>query len=446
MKSLFLRTYLAVIAFALISFFLILQFIVDPAIEHDTWGFFKEDALSEYQALKEILDETPQEKWQNLVEEYESLYSNQIDLVTLESIEDQQQRNSLQKPGLQQLSSGIEEDPWRMHFNLPESPYALKITDDIFNDEDDADTDAALAVTHSERLETYLPWILISLAQLVGVILLVRMIKSPVDKLVETTEKFGAGDLNIRADTDTPEPLAKLAKGFNFMADQVQQNLNDKEAMIAAIPHELQTPLSRLRFLLELSKKKDTVSALRSSMDDIEDNFGELENAVSEILELVRIKNSGTEKQLFFDLHNFLKPIAAYYSQHESIELSLHCTENVPANAHDELISRAIHNLIQNALNYAKSQCLVSARVTDSDIIVSVEDDGPGIPEISRQKLLAAFSRLDKSRSQSTGGLGLGLALVKTIMDQHNGKVDIQDSKLGGALVELRWPKLARHG
>lgn len=102
----------------------------------------------------------------------------------------------------------------------------------------------------------------------------------------------------------------------------------------------------------------------------------------------------------------------------------------------------AITNLLRNALKYAKSRIVVSAEVIGNSILVRIDDDGIGIPEAERQRVFSAFTRLDRSRDRATGGYGLGLAIVRLVLEQHGGSAVAEASPLGGARFSLRWPLL----
>jgi len=116
----------------------------------------------------------------------------------------------------------------------------------------------------------------------------------------------------------------------------------------------------------------------------------------------------------------------------------------LPAVLHVELDRKsmpyAIGNLLRNAIRYARTRVRVSAEVTDGEIRVHVDDDGIGIPVEERDRVFSAFTRLDRSRDRSTGGYGLGLAIARLVLEQHNGRASAAESPLGGARLTLSWP------
>ena len=102
----------------------------------------------------------------------------------------------------------------------------------------------------------------------------------------------------------------------------------------------------------------------------------------------------------------------------------------------------AVTNLLRNALKYTTSQIVVSAEVVDDYIRIHVDDDGIGIPPEERQRVFFAFTRLDRSRDRATGGYGLGLAIVRLVLEQHGGTASAEESPLGGARFTISWPLL----
>lgn len=128
-----------------------------------------------------------------------------------------------------------------------------------------------------------------------------------------------------------------------------------------------------------------------------------------------------------------------------SLELSVDCSK-LPDAQEVELDQKsmpyAVTNLLRNAIKYAKTRISVSTEVVAGRIRVYVDDDGIGIPPEERQRVFFAFTRLDRSRDRATGGYGLGLAIVRLVLEQHGGTVTADESPLGGARFTLEWPLL----
>jgi signal transduction histidine kinase len=128
-----------------------------------------------------------------------------------------------------------------------------------------------------------------------------------------------------------------------------------------------------------------------------------------------------------------------------ALELSVDCS-NLPDSQEVELDQKsmpyAVTNLLRNAIKYAKTRIAVSTEVVNGKIRVYVDDDGIGIPAEERQRVFFAFTRLDRSRDRATGGYGLGLAIVRLVLEQHGGSVTADESPLGGARFTLEWPLL----
>lgn len=455
MKSLFFRTYLSVIAFAVITFILIVYLVLNPALEREEWEYVQLELEDDYQLITDQLNKVPKTEWHMVVESQQEAIDKVAKLVDLANVVDDKHRERLSESEQANVISSLDDNPWYGKFRVPDSDKVLVIIDKaplLATQEGGvqlADENVSIGfverlsfMTAGEKFEMFAPLLLVSLAQLFGVILLVRLIKSPIDQLTKKAEQLGDGDFSVRADTAAPEPLGRLAFSFNSMAQRVEQSMQEKEMLIAAIPHELQTPLSRMRFLLELSHKKQNSEELRATITDLDENVSELELAVQEILQLTRIKNARSSHMDRMELLGMLELIADYYNHNGKLRIGVSCAAQLQVFAHHDLLNRAVHNLVQNAEKYANSECKISGFVRNKNVVLSVEDDGAGIPVDKRAEMLNAFARLDSSRNSSTGGLGLGLALVKAIMDVHAGSVTIGESALGGASIQLTWPQL----
>jgi signal transduction histidine kinase len=122
------------------------------------------------------------------------------------------------------------------------------------------------------------------------------------------------------------------------------------------------------------------------------------------------------------------------------VQVTIHVTENLTSALDPRQFGRALENLVRNAIRYARSAVAIDAHPHDGGIIVRVDDDGPGIPEGDRTRVLEPFVRLDSARSRDGGGAGLGLAIARRIATRHGGTLSIETSPLGGAALVTWWP------
>jgi len=272
-----------------------------------------------------------------------------------------------------------------------------------------------------------------------GLFLLAQRISRPINELSLVVQKFGKGCLDIRAKTQVSAPISTLAVNFNGMAAALQRLIKDQQVLMGAIPHELRTPLSRIRFALDLTRGLNSVDTLRNQIEVIDGYVDELQAAVDEALIITRLSCDETIYFNSFNLENLLVEICDSNDSESIKTISLQLPVSFEVIGHAVLIKRAICNVVENALKYANREVKISAHSRNGVITVAIDDDGLGIPEDKRQDVFSPFSRLEQHRGRSTGGVGLGLALVDMILKKHKGSVFICTSPLGGARFEMCW-------
>ncbi len=152
--------------------------------------------------------------------------------------------------------------------------------------------------------------------------LLVRKFTKPILHLTTVAEKLGQGDLTTRADNHLLPPMNTLASGFNTMADQLNETLQEQQILIGSIPHELRSPLGRIRFALDMTRKHTSVDALREDIERIDGYADEMEDTVNEILELNRLQNQSQIETSPFELCPLLKRLVKQ-QQNEEADASL---------------------------------------------------------------------------------------------------------------------------
>jgi two-component system sensor histidine kinase RstB len=272
---------------------------------------------------------------------------------------------------------------------------------------------------------------------------LARPLVRHIYQLARVSRAIGTGRLDARADEKAPAPLGKLARDINGMAQQLDQLLQEQQAMTGAVAHELRTPIANLRFALDLTRSTDDVEQLREQIAEMDVDIDALDELVDELLTYARLRHSGdtVSKQSLR-----LKPLLAQQLDklgplQPGMNYRLECDDELQLVANERDVLRAVSNLLRNAQRYARQQVQISVQPQADQLILAVEDDGPGIPLAERQRVLLPFTRLDQSRSRASGGFGLGLAIVQRIVQQHQGQILIEDSVLGGSRICLHFPR-----
>lgn len=270
-------------------------------------------------------------------------------------------------------------------------------------------------------------------------------ISSGLARLAKTTIAFGRGDFSARIKEDLPVPLAQLAVRFNAMAERIERLLKSHKDLSHAVSHELRTPIARIRFAMEMVREVDDEPVQHKYLDTMDDNIEELDGLVDELLTYARFDRE--EPQLNIAEHDLVEisqtVLNKFRLTHTELTFSLNSQDNTLLAEFDaEAIMRVLDNLVRNAVRYADKCIDINLAVEQGNIVISVDDDGAGVPEEYWQTLFDPFVRLDKSRDRNSGGIGLGLAIVKRYIGLHQGEVSIGKSlKLGGASFKLQWAK-----
>jgi len=211
------------------------------------------------------------------------------------------------------------------------------------------------------------------------------------------------------------------------MKKRITRHLNQRSEMLSGISHDLRTPLTRLK--LQLSFLKDKVISKKMAND-----INDMEKMLNDYLQFASSQINEKTESFEFDL--LLKEITSRY-EHNKINLSIN--DKVTFNGRLNSIKRCINNLLNNAVLFGK-EINVTLRKTMNNIVIFVDDDGPGIPEHEKENVLKPFYRMDESRSQNKSGVGLGLSISYDIIRSHGGDMLLETSPQKGLRVKISLP------
>lgn len=230
-----------------------------------------------------------------------------------------------------------------------------------------------------------------------------------------------------------PSIVRETAEAINTMQTRIQDLISDRTLMLAAISHDLRTPITRMKLRAQFVKDHDLYQKFIHDLD-------EMELMISQTLSFAREDNE-TEESKKIDLSSLLASICND-SQDMGHQIRFYCKQQcIPYVGRPIALKRAFSNLISNATKYA-SKVVVSAKVRFKSITISIQDNGPGILESDLEKAFQPFYRGDPSRSRDTGGVGLGLAVTKDIITKHGGTIKLHNHQQGGLLVTIKLPAL----
>lgn len=255
-------------------------------------------------------------------------------------------------------------------------------------------------------------------------------ISRPLTQLAYATQSFrGVSGYEPLPETGSDE-VVLLAKSFNDMAEEISALISNRTTITAGLSHDLRTPLTRMRLALELLPD-DTDSSL---LQAFEENLKRMNSLITDAAIFAKGEREQPRK---VELQNLVETIV--HTMNSSINIDWFGTPPSSIHTAPSALDRCITNLVQNAMQYGEN-VRVQVRVTQDDAEIHVLDDGPGIPEKERQRILQPFVRLDKSRNLETGGSGLGLAIVNQLCLIHNWTLEIGASPAGGTDVAITIP------
>ena len=249
----------------------------------------------------------------------------------------------------------------------------------------------------------------------------------PIINLARAAEKFGKGEFIKEFRPSGAREIRQAAYEFDKMRKRISVHLNQRSEMLSGISHDLRTPLTRLKLQLALLKQQDLAKKMS---DDIE----EMERMLNEYLEFSRNqKNEDTE---IIKINSLIEEVVKKYNT-EKIKINFDSNIEIPLR--QNTFKRCLNNLIDNSLSYGK-KVEISTKKIVKDLIILIDDDGPGIPQEEYEKVMKPFYRIDKSRGQNKSGVGLGLSIANDIVRSHGGSILLEKGPLNGLRVKISLP------
>jgi len=279
-------------------------------------------------------------------------------------------------------------------------------------------------------------WLLLSITLLLTAVLLVswiavRWVTRPLKTLADAADALGS-DINRPPMRESgPVEVARAARAFNTMQSRLAGYIRSRTQVLAAMSHDLKTPITRLRLRAELLEDEQQRAKFSADLQ-------EMESMVSGALDFLRGMETSEPVQLV-DIMAMLESLQADVRETGgAVDISGHAA--APYRGRAQALKRCIGNLIENAVKYGQR-----ARVVVADdaqrLTLRIEDDGPGIPKDELEKVFEPFYRLEASRSRDTGGTGLGLAIARGVALLHGGQVTLENRVEGGLAATLSLPR-----
>ena len=290
----------------------------------------------------------------------------------------------------------------------------------------------------------------ILLATALASVVVARQVTGPLRDLTVVTENMATGHLDQPIPVEGPDEIQRLAQSFRHMADRVREMLARQQAFVADAAHELRSPLTSLRLRIEMLQRhhQHNPSLTARYLQQMEREIEHLRRMVNHLLFLSQMDRGEKGKRVPLDLAPLLYELTdemGLLVRANDLDLSVEVPSHLPAVlANPDAMRMVIRNLLDNAIKYtpAGGQITLHATTHKGLVQISVSDTGPGIPAEHLLRIFDRFYRVDKGRARNQGGAGLGLALVRSIVEAHGGTIMVESVPGQGSTFTVSLPAL----
>lgn len=270
-----------------------------------------------------------------------------------------------------------------------------------------------------------------ALLMLMIVIVTSQRMTRPLRELAGAAERFGRGENVGPLPERGPQEIRRSIAAFNRMRERLTRFMAERTRMVAAIAHDLRTPITALRLRLEFLPDDDNTRAMARMLDDMAD--------MSEAALTFMREETAAEATRNVDLSALVDALCEDYRA-SGAEVMFEPGARVTLVCRPVAIRRALRNIIDNALAYGERATLALIDGADS-VVLEIADAGPGIDDTDMQRVFDPFVRLESSRSRETGGTGLGLSIARSVVQGHGGEIALVNAEGGGLVVHIRLPR-----
>ena len=248
----------------------------------------------------------------------------------------------------------------------------------------------------------------------------------PIRRLAIVVDRFGKGKDVKNFKPSGAKEIRRAAIAFQIMKERIENSILQRNKMFSSISHDIRTILTRMRFEIEkipLNKRKE-----------FQKDLNEMEGIVKEYLDYAKVEKK--EKRKNVNITKLLKKIISRYKRKNII---FEEKNNVIISIRENSFKRCINNILSNSVKFGNN-IDINFEEKENNLKIIIDDDGPGIPKIERNKVFQPFYQLDDSRNRNKGGVGLGMTIALDITLSHGGEITLEDSKLGGLRVIISLP------
>lgn len=275
-----------------------------------------------------------------------------------------------------------------------------------------------------------------------------RILTRPIVSLTRSIQRMGRGDFSVRVPIAGSGELRRLSETFNTMSEKLEMLDQSRNQFVSNASHELKTPLATMKILLEsIIYQPDMDQEMRTEfLTDINKEIDRLNMVIGDLLTLVSMdsktmrlnRSTFSFAQLVSDTAKRLNLVLEKRDQ----ELKLQLSDRCEMYADSAKLTQVIYNLLENASKYTQEGGTIRVRLIRSgrDAVLTVSDNGPGIPKEDQAHIFDRFYRVDKARSRETGGTGLGLSIVHQMVIMHGGTVSVDSEEGNGTTFTVELP------
>ncbi len=267
----------------------------------------------------------------------------------------------------------------------------------------------------------------------IGIIAVLGRLTRPLKKLAKAASALGRGETSAKLNEEGPREVVETIRAFNEMQDRLTTFVYDRAKMLAALGHDLRTPITSLRLRAEFIEDDDVRDQILQTLD-------EMAEMAEASLSFAR-EEAAQEPTRLVDIGALTSSVCEDLAD-TGLAVTWADTGNFAVRCRPVAMKRALRNLVENAVAYGH-QANVTPECKNGEARIVVEDEGPGIPEADMEKVFKPFVRLEQSRNKDTGGVGLGLAIARSILRSHGGDILLQNRPGGGLRAILSFGKAA---
>ncbi len=279
-------------------------------------------------------------------------------------------------------------------------------------------------------------------------LILSRLITKPIDRLTRGIQRMGRGDLSVRVPVKGGGELRKLAETFNTMSEKLERLDKSRNQFVSNASHELKTPLSTMKILLEnIIYQPEMQANLRTEfLTDVNSEIDRLNLIISDLLTMVSMDTNAMRLRLeSFKIGDLVTEVVQRLSivaRQKQQEIRVNLSDGCEMHADRAKLTQVIYNILDNAIKYTPPGGVIRLRLVRSgrNAVLTIADNGPGIPKEDQAHIFDRFYRVDKARSRDTGGTGLGLSIVHQFVLMHGGNVSVDSTEGVGTTFTIELP------